>query len=75
MSARAQKAALLIKSFPYNHSISDVLAGLHNTRQRDFVTVKAKIIIFIENPARVPLKLKKSLKIVDFYKIFLPVQH
>ena len=33
------RAALLIKPFPYNHSISDV-------RQRDFVKVKAKIFSF-----------------------------
>ena len=40
------REALLVKQFPYNHSISDVSAGLNNTRQRDFVKVKAKIINF-----------------------------
>ena len=43
------RAAYLIKQFPYDHSISDVLAGLNNPRQRDFVKVKAKIINFREN--------------------------
>ena len=43
---RQKRAALLTKSFIYNHSISDVVHGLWNTRQRDFVTVKSKIINF-----------------------------
>ena len=44
---------------PYNHRISDVSAGLNNIRERDFVKVKAKTSIFIENVASVPLKLEK----------------
>ena len=47
-----------MKPFPYNHSIG-VSAGLNNTRQRDFVKVKAKTSIFIENPIREP-RLEKS---------------
>ena len=39
-----KRAALLIKSFPYQHGISEVTADINNTRQRDFVKVKAKII-------------------------------
>ena len=60
MSTRAKRAALLIKPFPYNHCISDVAAGLNNTKQRDLVKVKAKTLIFIENLTRVTLKLEKS---------------
>ena len=51
--------ALLVKQFPYNPSISDVSDGLNHIRQRDFVKVKAKISIFIENLTRVPLKLEE----------------
>ena len=51
MSARAKRSALLIKPFPCNHSISDVSAGLSNTRQRDSLKIKTKVII----PA-VPIK-------------------
>ena len=55
MSAKAKKSreVLLIKPFSYNRSISDVSAGLNNSRQRDFVKVKAKTSIFIENLTRV----------------------
>ena len=38
----SKQAALLIKLLSYNHCISDVSAGLNNTRQRDFMKVKAK---------------------------------
>ena len=60
MSAMVKKTSSLIKLFLYNHSISDVSAGLNNTRQSDFVKAKAKISIFVENLTRVPLKLEKS---------------
>ena len=53
------RAALLVKPIPYNHGISEVSAGLNNTRQRDFVKVKAKIINFIERFTKVKLKLEK----------------
>ena len=46
MPARAEREALLRKSFSNKHRRGDVLAGLNNTRQRDFVTVKANIINF-----------------------------
>ena len=40
-----KRTALLIRAFTYNYSIIAVsAAGLNNTRQRDFVKVKAKII-------------------------------
>ena len=63
-----KKATTLIKPFPYNHSVSDVSAGLSSTRRRDSVKVKAKTSIFVENLTRVPLKLE-NLKSVDFHKI------
>ena len=59
------QTAVLIKPFLYDHSISDVSAGLN--RQRNFVKVKVNTSIFIENIIRIPLKLE-STKIVNFYK-------
>ena len=47
----------LIKPFPYNHSISDISAGLDYDTQRDFTKVKTKIINLNEKLTRVLLKL------------------
>ena len=52
--------ALFIRPFLYNHSVSDISVGLNNTKQRDFVKVKAKTSIFIENLTKVPIKLQKA---------------
>ena len=46
MATKQKRTTLVIKSFPYNHSISEVLAGICNTKERDFVRVKAKILNF-----------------------------
>ena len=70
MSARAKKRSSFNKAVSiHSISISDVSTDCNNIRQRDFVKVKAKIINFIENLERVPLKLEKQ-KIVDFMKSF-----
>ena len=70
MSASTKRTALLIGPFPYNHSISDISAGLNNSRQRDFVKLKGKISIFIENLTRVPLKLEKPEKLKKLFPRF-----
>ena len=54
-----ERARLLIKPFPYNHSVSNVSASLNNARQRDFVKVRTRKSIFIENLTRIPLKREK----------------
>ena len=51
-----KRAALSVKPFPYNHSVSGVSAGLNNIRQIDRVKVQAKTSIFIKNLPGVPLK-------------------
>ena len=44
---KSQKRVALLKGlFPYNHSINGITAGLNNTRQREFVKVKAVVIYF-----------------------------
>ena len=62
----------LIKLFPYNHDISDISAGLNDTRKRDFVKVKTKIINL---NCKFDHYTWNNLNIVDFYKILFPTRH
>ena len=48
----------LIKSFPHNHSTSKFQLA-STVPDKDFMKVKPKTSIFIENLTRVPLKLEK----------------